>query len=61
MSHPDYAVLAPAAASSAPYMEPSFSASLYTSAAVAATAAAQVINLKKSHKVFIFFCEIFSK
>ena len=46
MSHPDYAVLAAPAASSAPYMEPSFSASLYTSAAVAATAAAQVINLR---------------
>ena len=41
VSYPAYA----AAASSAPYMEPSFSASLHTSAAVAATAAAQVINL----------------
>ena len=46
MSYPAYAVPAAAAASSStPYIEPSFSASLHTSVAVAATAAAQVINL----------------
>ena len=46
MSYPAYAVPAAAAASSStPYIEPSFSASLHTSVAVAATAVAQVINL----------------
>ena len=46
MSYSAYTAPAAAAASSStPYMEPSFSASLHTSAAVAAAASAQVINL----------------
>ena len=45
MSYPAYTATAAAAASSTPYMEPSFSASLHTSAAVAAAASAQVIDL----------------